>query len=110
MEAAGMAVAVDGAGNLRGLWGGTQTPRLLVGSHLDTVPNAGAYDGVLGVLMGMALVEASADRRYPFAIEVLGFSDEEGTRFGVPFLGSRAVVGELDDRLRECVDGRGVTM
>lgn len=60
--------------------------------------------------MGLALVEASADRRYPFAIEVVGFSDEEGTRFGVPFLGSRAVVGELDDRLRECVDGQGVTM
>ncbi len=113
MEAAGMSVAVDRVGNLRGLYpaeGGENTPRLLIGSHLDTVPNAGAYDGVLGVLMGLALVEASGERRYPFAIEVLGFSDEEGTRFGAPFLGSRAVVGELEGGLLECVDAGGVSV
>lgn len=113
MEAAGMVVAVDRAGNLRGLYptdGNENARRLLIGSHLDTVPNAGAYDGVLGVLMGLALVEASGERKYPFAIEVLGFSDEEGTRFGAPFLGSRAVVGELEGRLLECVDGDGVSV
>jgi allantoate deiminase len=113
MEAAGMSVAVDRVGNLRGLYpaeGGENTPRLLLGSHLDTVPNAGAYDGVLGVLMGLALVEAGAERKFPFAIEVLGFSDEEGTRFGAPFLGSRAVAGELDRRLLECVDAGGVSI
>ncbi|MGC2297695.1 MAG: allantoate amidohydrolase [Acidobacteriaceae bacterium] len=113
MEAAGMAGAVDRAGNLRGLYaadGDENAPRLLIGSHLDTVPNAGAYDGVLGVLMGLALVEAGGERKYPFAIEVLGFSDEEGTRFGAPFLGSRAVVGELGDRLLRCVDGDGVSV
>jgi allantoate deiminase len=111
MEAAGIAVAVDRAGNLRGVYpadGGGTTPRLLIGSHLDTVPNAGAYDGVLGVLMGLALVEAG--RKYPFAMEVVGFSDEEGTRFGAPFLGSRAVVGELAGRLLECVDGNGISV
>ncbi|MGB6610884.1 MAG: M20/M25/M40 family metallo-hydrolase, partial [Acidobacteriaceae bacterium] len=113
MEAAGMLVAVDRAGNLRGLYSGKgskDAPRLLIGSHLDTVPNAGAYDGVLGVLMGLALVEASGERRYPFAIEVLGFSDEEGTRFGAPFLGSRAMVGELEGNLLECVDAGGVSV
>ena len=110
MEAAGMTVSVDGAGNLRGLYGGADASRLLIGSHLDTVPNAGAYDGVLGVLMGLALVEASGEQKYPFAIEVLGFSDEEGTRFGAPFLGSRAVVGELEGGLLECVDGNGVSV
>ncbi len=113
MEAAGMMVAVDRAGNLRGLFpalGSENAPRLLIGSHLDTVPNAGAYDGVLGVLMGLALVEASAERKYPFAIEVLGFSDEEGTRFGAPFLGSRAVVGELEGSLLECVDDEEVSV
>lgn len=109
MEAAGMAVAVDRAGNLRALWGSAYAPRLLVGSHLDTVPNAGAYDGVLGVLMALALVEASGEKRYPFAIEMLGFSDEEGTRFGMPFLGSRALVGGLDP-LGSCVDANGVTV
>jgi allantoate deiminase len=113
MEAAGMSVAVDRAGNLRGLYpseGSEIAPRLLIGSHLDTVPNAGAYDGVLGVLMGLALVEVSGERKYPFAIEVLGFSDEEGTRFGAPFLGSRAVVGELEGKLLECRDAGGISV
>jgi allantoate deiminase len=110
MESAGMKVSVDRAGNLRGLYGEENAPRLLIGSHLDTVPNAGAYDGVLGVLMGLALVEASAEKRYPFAIEVLGFSDEEGTRFGAPFLGSRGAVGELRGSLLECVDGAGISV
>jgi allantoate deiminase len=107
VEAAGMSFAVDRAGNLRAvhpMQHNNDAPRLLIGSHLDTVPNAGAYDGVLGVLMGLALVEASAERAYPFAIEVIGFSDEEGTHFGAPFLGSRAVVGEFDGDLLECVD------
>lgn len=110
MEAAGMKVSVDRAGNLRGLYGDENAPRLLIGSHLDTVPNAGAYDGVLGVLMGLALAEASVERKYPFAIEVLGFSDEEGTRFGAPFLGSRAAVGELHGSLVECVDAAGISV
>jgi allantoate deiminase len=113
MEAAGIVVSVDRAGNLHGVCpadANDRLPRLLIGSHLDMVPNAGAYDGVLGVLMGLALVEASAERRYPFAIEVIGFSDEEGTRFGAPFLGSRAVVGELTGSLLECVDGGGVSV
>lgn len=113
METAGMSVAVDRAGNLRGVYsagGRGSAPCLLIGSHLDTVPNAGAYDGVLGVLMGLALVEASVGRKFPFAIEVIGFSDEEGTRFGAPFLGSRALVGELSGGLLECVDGRGISI
>jgi allantoate deiminase len=113
MEAAGMVVTVDRAGNLRGVYGterGEGAARLLIGSHLDTVPNAGAYDGVLGVLMGLALLEAGAGGKFPFAVEVLGFSDEEGTRFGAPFLGSRAVVDELEGSLLECVDGDGVSV
>lgn len=112
MEAAGMEVTVDRAGNLRGVYTasvGPSAPRLLIGSHLDTVPNAGAYDGVLGVLLGLALVEA-AGRRFPFSVEVIGFSDEEGTRFGVPFLGSRAVVSELKGSLLECVDANDISV
>ena len=72
-------------------------PRLVIGSHLDTVPHAGAFDGILGVVIGVALVEALAGARLPFAIEVIGFSEEEGVRFGVPFIGSRALAGTLDD-------------
>jgi allantoate deiminase len=88
MEAAGMRVRVDGAGNIRGVYG--EGPRLMIASHLDTVPHAGAFDGILGVVMGIALVE----RRPPCAVEVVGFSEEEGVRFGVPFIGSRALVGD----------------
>lgn len=88
MEEAGLRVTVDGAGNIRGLSG--DGPRLMIGSHLDTVPDAGAFDGILGVMIGIAL----AEHRPPCSLEVLGFSDEEGVRFGVPFLGSRALVGK----------------
>jgi allantoate deiminase len=92
MRRAGMRTWIDPAGNLRGIRTG-YGPRLAIGSHLDTVPNAGAFDGILGVVLGIALVE-SVDR---VPIEVIGFSEEEGVRFGIPFIGSRAVVGRLDE-------------
>jgi allantoate deiminase len=110
MEAAGMTGTVDRAGNLHELWGAADAPRLVIGSHLDTVPNAGAYDGVLGVLMGLALVELSAEQDYGFSIEVVGFSDEEGTRFGIPFLGSRAVVDDMSEPLLANLDENGVSV
>jgi allantoate deiminase len=98
MERAGMSVAVDPAGNIRGSYPSARpsAPRLLIGSHLDTVPRAGAFDGVLGVVLGIALVERLGGRRLPFALDVIGFSDEEGVRFGVPFIGSRALIGDID--------------
>jgi allantoate deiminase len=106
-------VRVDAAGNLRGLLrsaGGDRTPRLFIGSHLDTVPGAGAFDGVLGVVLSVALVESLAGRPLPFALEVVGFSDEEGVRFGVPFIGSRALAGTLDEAVlaRRDASGRSV--
>ena len=112
MTAAGMDVRVDPAGNLRGVYAGASTDarRLLVGSHLDTVPHAGAFDGVLGVVMGLSLVESLHGRRLPYGIEVIGFSDEEGVRFGVPFIGSRALVGELDASLLAVQDPDGVSV
>jgi allantoate deiminase len=88
MQEAGMEVQVDAAGNIRGVYG--RGPRLMIGSHLDTVPHAGPFDGILGVMMGIALVE----EKPPFAVEVVGFSEEEGVRFRVPFIGSRALVGD----------------
>jgi allantoate deiminase len=95
----GMKVSVDAAGNLRGLHGGNVGRRLVIASHLDTVPNAGAFDGILGVLLGIALVEAMEMESGGPAIEVIGFSEEEGVRFGLPFIGSRAVVGNLDETM-----------
>jgi allantoate deiminase len=112
MEAGGMTVSVDAAGNLRGLYpasvsGTAHAARLFIGSHLDTVPRAGAFDGVLGVVLGVALVESLGGRHLPFAIEVVGFSEEEGVRFGVPFIGSRALTGGLDDDTLGVSDARG---
>lgn len=98
-----MQVEQDAVGNLRGLYNGSEAlmKRLIIASHLDTVPNAGAFDGVLGVIMGLAIVESLGGERLPFAIEVIGFSEEEGVRFGLPFLGSRALTGSLDEKTLE---------
>jgi allantoate deiminase len=112
MQRLGMSVQVDAIGNLRGCYAGRDpgAARLLIGSHLDTVPAAGAYDGVLGVVMGLALVEALRGRRLRFGIEVVAFSEEEGVRFGVPFLGSLALVGALGAELLERRDSMGCTV
>jgi allantoate deiminase len=112
LTAAGANVSVDAAGNLRGFYAAAQSgsPRLLIGSHLDTIPNAGAYDGILGVLLAIALLESLQKRKLPFAIEVIGFSDEEGVRFGKPFIGSRALVGRLDEELLNCRDANGISV
>jgi allantoate deiminase len=112
MEPLGVHVRIDAAGNFRGLYPAAQpnAARLLIGSHLDTVPNAGAYDGILGVVLAVVLLEELHGRRLPFAIEVVGFSEEEGVRFGTPFVGSRALVGRLDDELLGTLDARGTSV
>jgi allantoate deiminase len=112
MEAVGMTVRIDAAGNIRGLYPALapKAPCLLIGSHLDTVPNAGAFDGVLGVVLGIALVEQLRGSRLPFAIEVIGFSEEEGVRFGKPFLGSLALIGKLDAEFLAHPDSGGKTI
>jgi allantoate deiminase len=96
MRQAGMDVSVDAAGNFRGVRPGNTMRRLVIASHLDTVPNAGAFDGILGVVLGIVLAEASSDGP---TIEVIGFSEEEGVRFGIPFVGSRALAGTLDESI-----------
>jgi allantoate deiminase len=106
MSAIGMQVSVDAAGNIRGLRGDSNAPRLIIASHLDTVPDAGAFDGILGVVMGIALAET----RPALAIEVIGFSEEEGVRFGAPFLGSRALAGTLDSATLALCDADGVSV
>ena len=112
MEAAGMSVRLDAAGNLIGRYDGLrpERPVVAIGSHLDSVPNAGKYDGVLGVLLGLAAVKALAGRRLPFDIDVIAFSEEEGVRYRAPFLGSLAAIGRFDRQLLERTDAAGVTM
>jgi allantoate deiminase len=112
LEPLGTHVRVDAAGNFRGVYPAARqnAPRLLIGSHLDTVPNAGAYDGILGVVLAVALLEELRERRLSFGIEVVGFSEEEGVRFGTPFIGSRALVGRLDEELLEVQDAQGISV
>ena len=112
MEALGMTVVVDAIGNLRGLWSpvGCDPARLILGSHIDTVPDAGAFDGVLGVVVAIEWVRLAQELNYRRAIEVIAFSEEEGVRFGVPFLGSRAVVGSFDPQLLSLKDENGFRM
>ena len=107
-----MSVHVDAAGNLRGLWTpiGASGKRLLLGSHIDTVPDAGAFDGVLGVVLALELVESAARLHLPLALEVIAFSEEEGVRFGFPFIGSRAVAGRFDPSFLAHKDAEGISI
>ena len=102
MDQLGMTVRIDAAGH--------QATRLFIGSHLDSVPHAGAFDGILGVVIGLALVERLAARPLPFAIEIVGFSDEEGVRFGVPFIGSHAFAGSMTSGILDRRDAQGRTV
>lgn len=108
----GITPSIDAAGNLRASYpaDSANASRLLIGSHLDTVPNAGAFDGVLGVVLSIALLQALEGRRLPYAIDLAGFSEEEGVRFGRPFIGSRAVMGRVDEELLDAVDANGVSV
>ena len=112
LEPLGVEVKIDAAGNLRAVYSGAEgdAPRLLIGSHLDTVPDAGGFDGTIGVVLGVALIEALKGQRLPFAIEIIGFSEEEGVRFGTPFIGSRALVGRLDEELLRLEDADGISV
>jgi len=110
----GITPIIDAAGNLRATFPAAEpsAPRLLLGSHLDTVPNAGAYDGPLGVVLAIALLEELYEQKIqlPFAIELVAFSEEEGVRFGTPFIGSRALVGTLDEQLLSRHDPKGISV
>ncbi len=115
MRQAGLEVHVDDVGSLRGLRraavdAGEDAPTLVLFSHLDTVPNAGAFDGPLGVLLGLAVVEELAGEPLPFHLEVIAFSEEEGVRFGFPFLSSLAAVGALGPEHVARVDQAGISL
>jgi allantoate deiminase len=111
MREAGMQARLDAIGNLVGRYEGERPglPCLMLGSHLDTVRDAGRYDGMLGVVSAIECVHAlsAAGKRLPFAIEVAGFGDEEGVRFGTTLLGSRALAGTLDPKVLEARDASG---
>ncbi len=107
-------VAIDAVGNVVGVYHGTDPAarRLLTGSHYDTVRNGGKYDGRLGILAPMACVRElqRQGRRLPFAVEVVGFAEEEGQRFKAVFLGSGALTGHFDPAWLDQCDADGVSM
>jgi allantoate deiminase len=111
MREAGMSAWRDAIGNVVGRWeppGGAAAGTVVLGSHLDTVRDAGRYDGMLGVLVALAGVERLRDAR--FAVEVYAFADEEGVRYGTAYLGSSVVAGTFDPAALERADTDGVTM
>jgi len=115
MRDAGMTAGRDAIGNIAGRWASpglpSAAPTLLLGSHLDTVRDAGRYDGMLGVLVALAVLESRRERgRLPFAIEVLGFADEEGVRYGTAYLGSSVVAGTFDRSALDRRDADGIAM
>ena len=112
LEAAGMSVQEDAIGNLVGRYEGTGAGTLLLGSHIDSVRNAGRYDGPLGVLVAIAAVEGlhAAGTRLPFAVEVVVFVDEEGLRYHASYIGSRVVAGLFDPAELATLDRAGVPL
>jgi len=114
MREAGMEAAFDAVGNVVGRYDAARddAPVVVTGSHMDTVVDAGRYDGLYGILAAIACVGElhRRGRRLPFAVEVVAFGDEEGARFGVSMLGSRALAGTFDAAVLDRRDADGVTM
>jgi hydantoinase/carbamoylase family amidase len=114
MREAGMEAAFDPLGNVVGRYAGTDAaaPAVLTGSHMDTVIDAGKFDGIFGILSPIACIGAldRAGKRLPFPIEVIAFGDEEGVRFGTSMVGSKAITGKLEAKVLETRDAAGITM
>ena len=114
MTAFGMETAQTLDGSVRGILSGevADAKPLLLGSHFDTVNNAGKYDGPLGIVSALAALEVLASQGFklPFPVHLLGFSDEEGSRFQTTYLGSRSMVGELDSKTLAMEDEDGKTL
>jgi allantoate deiminase len=110
MREAGLDTRRDPLGNLVGRPPGRGEGALVLGSHLDTVRDAGRYDGTLGVLAALACAERLRGRELPFALEVMAFADEEGVRYGTGYLGSSVPAGRFEPTWLERTDGDGITL
>ena len=114
MREAGLETRVDHIGNLRGRLASARAgaPTFVIGSHIDTVVNAGRFDGPLGVLLGLDLLRELRNRQpeLPFHLELLAFSDEEGVRFHTTYLGSKVLTGAFESALLHATDAAGITL
>jgi allantoate deiminase len=109
---AGLIARLDDTGSLRATRRGAHpdAPTLVLFSHIDTVPNAGAFDGPLGVLLALAAIEELGHTPLPFHIELIAFAEEEGARFAFPFLSSLAATGQLTPELLARTDADGISV
>src|ERR1044071_2937730 len=110
MREAGLVVSEDALGTVRGRLEGQGEKRLLIGSHIDTVIDAGKYDGPLGVIAGILAAERFRGKRLPFGIDVLAFGDEEGSRFPATLTSSSACAGVFEHKALASADANGVTL
>jgi hydantoinase/carbamoylase family amidase len=114
MRRAGMTAGFDALGNIVGRYEADDpdAPVVMTGSHQDSVRNAGKYDGLFGIITAIACVKDLHDRgkRLPYALEVVGFCDEEGVRFGATLIGSKAMAGSFEPVWLDKADDNGVTM
>ena len=114
MREAGLETRVDNIGNLRGKFVGShpEAKTFVIASHIDTVVNAGKWDGPLGVIAGIDLIDEVRLKKtaVPFHIELIAFCDEEGVRFHTTYLGSKVVAGAFEDFLLERTDAAGTTL
>lgn len=114
MEDAGLVVSVDPFGNMRGRRAGSEDlPAVMIGSHIDTVPEGGNFDGVIGVLSGLEVIRVLNDEglvtKRP--VEIVNFSAEESSRFGMATMGSKAMAGKLDVKtLKQLIDKDGISL
>jgi hydantoinase/carbamoylase family amidase len=114
MHAAGLVAQIDAVGNVVGRYpsAARAAKTLIVGSHYDTVVNAGRFDGRLGILTALAVAEflIGSGRTLPFHLDVIGFAEEEGVRFAAPYLGSSAIAGRFDAAVLQRSDKNGVRL
>src|SRR5215813_10704471 len=114
MRRAGMSADFDALGNIVGRYeaAAAGAPVVMTGSHQDSVRNAGRYDGLFGIISPIACVKDLYERgvRLPYTLEIVGFGDEEGVRFGATLIGSKAMAGSFDPAWLDKTDDQGVTM
>ena len=114
MQKAGLDATIDAVGNVTGRYrsASPNAKALIIGSHYDTVVNAGRYDGRLGILTALVIAEhlQRAGQALPFHLDVIAFAEEEGVRFSAPYISSSAVAGRFDQTLLQRCDANGMSL
>ena len=111
MEEAGLKVFIDASGSIHGIRPGISSRKIIIGSHYDSVKSGGAYDGIAGVVCGIEIARLLKYETLFYTLEIIGFNDEEGVRFGTGFFSSKAFLGEWNiENLKHQYDEHGVSV